>query len=228
MRKPPLIATLLTLVSVIILCSLGTWQIKRLAWKTEIIDNLNAAYKNQTDPQTFTPQSLNEQQFAYGTVTGIARPDKAILLGPRTFNKKIGHHLIIPIIKDNKTYLINLGWTAHPLDTLPIRHIKNKSFTVTGLARAPEWNSFTPENRPDQNLWYKPDIAEIATIKNLPNPAPYIIYADHINYKLDAQFPKHERWHPKNDHAGYATFWFSMALALLAIFYLRFMHTKNK
>ena len=37
MRRPPLLPTILTLVSVIILCWLGNWQLQRLHWKQGLL-----------------------------------------------------------------------------------------------------------------------------------------------------------------------------------------------
>ena len=216
MRKPPLIATLLTILSIIILCSLGTWQLKRLQWKTNLVNNLNAAYDAPTD---LTPNSLENAQFAFGTIRGTLAPNKAILIGPRISSnpdKKIGAHIIAPLITSNTTYLINLGWTDKPLEGLDL---PTSNFQATGLARKPDWNSFTPDNNPDKEEWYKADIRQIAAVKNLANPAPYIIKIH------DAKQP---RWQPANNHAYYVFFWFSMAGILCVIYWLRFLRSSSE
>jgi surfeit locus 1 family protein len=222
LKNPPLLPTIFMLLGIIILCSLGTWQLQRLHWKKDILNTLNAAYNSDTT-QTLTANSLTNVQFAFGSVSGSLLPEKAILLGPRTHDGKIGNHLIVPLQTPETSYLINLGWTDQPLENItPIISNLTPPVTVTGLARTPDWNNFTPENLPDEDLWYKADINEIAQVKNITNPAPYIIHAESTNYKMDAQFPKNDRWQPKNDHATYTAFWFSMAFVLLIIYGLRF------
>jgi surfeit locus 1 family protein len=209
---------------VIILCGLGTWQLKRLAWKTGIIKSLNAAYNN---PETLplTPESLSTQDFVYGSVTGTFIPDKALLLGPRIQDGEIGNHLIVPLITSaNTSTLINLGWTSEPLSSFQLPTAK---IQISGLARKPDWNSFTPDNNPAEDKWYKGDITEIATLKNIENPASYMLYADKTSIKIENNLPNNPRWEPQNDHAGYAIFWFSMALALLVIYWLRFVKSPD-
>ena len=216
----PFWATTLTLIGIAILCTLGTWQIQRLAWKTDIIEKLEAAYEGENS-QALDIKKLEEGTFTYGRVSGIFMPHKALLLGPKTKDQKIGYDLIVPVKQKNTTVLVNMGWTDEALKDLPIYHLKNKRVWFEGLARTPGWNSFTPDNVPAENLWYKPDIQNIAAAKALKNPAPFILYAENASHKFDAAFPNNTRWEPKNDHLQYAVFWFVMAGVLAIIYGLR-------
>lgn len=226
--KLPFWATTLTIIGLGILCTLGTWQLKRLAWKEDILQKLNTAYEgNQSTPLDFTALQENNTDYAYGQITGTFKPDKAILLGPITKNKEIGKNLIVPVITDQGTVFINMGWTDQPLESLPIHHVQNKNIRIEGLARKPGWNTFTPNNEPQNDLWFKPDLNEISEIKDLKNPIPYMLYAQSTSYKFDAAFPNNDRWQPNNDHLQYAIFWFTMACALLVIYILRFTVKKK-
>lgn len=217
-RKIPFWATLLTLCGVIILCALGSWQLQRLEWKRGIIAQLESAYAREGDQ---APDFA--ANYSYGRVSGIFLPSKAILLGPRTRDGKIGNDLIVPLQMKNETLLVNMGWTDAALDKLPIHHLESKNVSFTGLLRAPNWNRFTPENLPEKDIWYRADIDEIAAAKNLENPLDKIFYAESTNYKFDAAFPNNERWQPRNDHLQYAIFWFTLAGALVAVYALRFL-----
>ena len=42
--KLPVWGTILTVIGVVVLCTLGTWQLDRLAWKKDLIAKLDAAY----------------------------------------------------------------------------------------------------------------------------------------------------------------------------------------
>lgn len=218
----PLTATILMLIAIAILCGLGTWQLKRLAWKQDIIAKLDAAYSSTINPQPLSAKGIANKDFTFGQITGQLIPAKAILMGPRTYDKKIGSHIIIPLVsQEGTTTLINLGWTDQKdLNTLSID--QTKPITITGLARIPYWNSFTPDNSPETDEWYKPDIQEIAATKNLLNSAPYIVYAETLSRTVGKNLPNHTRWYPKNNHANYATFWFAMAGVLLIIYWIRF------
>ncbi len=220
--KLPFWATIMTVLGIAVLCTLANWQLQRLAWKSEIIAKLDAAYESENS-KPLDIENFEDGDFTYGHVSGTFLPHKALLLGPRTKDEKIGNHLIVPLKQKNATILINMGWTEWNLEELPIHHLKNKKVWFEGLARAPYWNSFTPDNVPKQDLWYKPDIHNIATAKDLKNPAPFILYAEHASHKFDAAFPNNKRWSPNNNHLQYAIFWFTMALTLAVIYVLRFL-----
>ena len=220
--KPPFWATLFTILGLFILCTLGTWQLQRLAWKNEIISKLESAYENVES----TPINLEEitaGEFTYGRINGIFMPDKAILLGPRTSNKKIGNDLLVPLKVGNGTLIVNMGWTSGPLNEQPIHHLKGKKVWFEGLIRTPKWNAFTPENLPEKDAWYKADTKEIANAKGLNAPFPFILRAETASHKFDAKLPNNQRLLPNNNHLQYAFFWFAMAVTLASIYTLRFI-----
>jgi surfeit locus 1 family protein len=224
-RKPPFWATLFTLLGIGVLCSLGVWQLQRLSWKQEIIERLNAAY-DTVHSERQAPEidfgTMQESDFRYGRAQGIFMADKALLLGPKTRDGKIGYDLIVPLATKQGTLLVNLGWTTEKgLDY--IRYHDGRAMSFAGLARRMHWNAFTPANKPQENLWYKPDITEIAKAKNLENPLPFFLFAEESHTKFDAPFPNNERWQPNNNHLQYAIFWFTMAGALIVVYILRFL-----
>ena len=226
LRRPPLAALLLALLGVAILCGLGTWQLQRLQWKNEILAKLETAYAEQ-DAQPLDTENFGPRDFRYGRVSGIFRTDKALLLGPRTRNGKIGNDLLVPFDLGNTTIIVNMGWADGTLASQPIHHLNGRQVWFEGLARAPDWNAFTPENDPARNVWYRADTQAIANAKNLGSTLPFILYAERASHKFDAAFPNNERWQPNNNHAQYAMFWFSMAGILIVVFALRFIFIKH-
>lgn len=223
MRKPPFWATFLTFCGICVLCTLGAWQYQRMGWKHDILTKLEAAYEtSQSEAIDF--QSIEKDDFAYGRATGIALGDKAFLLGPTVKDKEIGKNLILPLKTNQGTVLINMGWSAAPLEQQPIQALNGKRIWVEGRARAPHWNSFTPDNDPDNGLWFKPDIEEIAALKDLKDPIPFILYAQATSHTFSNNaYPNNARWAPQNNHLQYTLFWFAMAFALAAIYGLRFL-----
>ena len=226
LKKPPLMATIFALLALIILCKLGLWQIERLHWKLDILARLDAAYaKAGPDSPPLDFSKADQDDFLYGKVQGIWRPGKVLLLGPRVKDGKIGADVIAPLqMADGREILINLGWSGEKDKTrLPIYADKGRRVVFSGLARKMDWNAFTPDNRPDKDEWYKPDIAEIAAVKGLRDPLPLFLFADYSSAKLGGGLPDNERWQPRNEHLNYAIFWFSMAGVLAVIFTLRFV-----
>lgn len=190
---------------------LGNWQLERLAWKTDIIDALQNAYENPTD---LTWQDLNQDGFIYGKLTGTLQADQIIFLGPKTnTNSEIGYHAIVPIQTKRGMLLGNFGWVETQEMSVP----KARQVTVTGLVRKPEWNRFTPNNSPENNVWTKPNIAEISEFLGLENVASTMIYIEETQPELKEFEPHPKGWFPRNKHAQYASFWFFMAFVMVII-----------
>jgi surfeit locus 1 family protein len=223
----PFWATLLTILGVVILCILGSWQIQRLTWKNDIIAKLESAYKNPLESPALS--ELKEDGFIYASIKGRFLFDKSILLGHTIQDEQPGQFLITPLQTKQGTLLINMGFnpSTEKLEDHFLKSYTGENITFTGLIRKPHWNSFTPENVPENDIWYRPDIFQIATAKDLKNPIPFMMYADSASQKFDAQFPNNTLWQPNNNHAQYAFFWFTLAGALVVIYVLRFLKRNN-
>ena len=222
-KKIPFWATLFTLLGLIVLCTLGTWQLQRLAWKQEILNKLDAAYENPTQNPDLS--KLAKDEFVYASIRGRFLFNKAILLGHTIKDEQPGQFFIIPLDTGKGTLLVNMGFNPNdqPLKDHFLRHYNRQYITFSGIIRKPEWNSFTPENNPEENIWYRTDITQIAEAKDLERPIPFVMYAQSASRKFDAQFPNNTRWEPNNNHMQYALFWFAMAGALIVIYILRFL-----
>jgi len=201
-------AYILMIGALLMLCLLGTWQLQRLAWKETIIRDLKNAYSH---PGNLNWDDLAQDQFMYGQIDGHIIAQKTVFLGPKTnANSEVGYHAIIPVQTDKGIILGNFGWVR----TQEIQAPQRKEVSVTGLVRRPEWNTFTPNNSPENNIWTKPDISEMAQALNLKNVAPNMIYVEKVNPALTV-FEQHEKgWLPRNKHAQYAGFWFFMAFLM--------------
>ena len=206
--------------AIFILLSLSYWQVKRLQWKQNIIEHLDTQYQQDPVPiATFDMlQDLNTQELPllYGQITGRFFFDKEVLWGPKTLNGKIGYNIITPLQLTSGEYvLVHRGWVenkTHQTQEL------NRAITITGIFRKPEWNRFTPNNNPAENIWTKPDIAEISQIKNLEPTAPVLLYAHEMSKNDDAVTLNQDKWYPRNKHKQYAIFWFVMALVFIGVF----------
>lgn len=225
------LALILFLGGFIVLCTLGFWQLQRLEWKRGIISKLDQAYSTTESaplPLALEDGSDLNDVYRYGRVDGIFLARKALLLGPRTQNGQIGNDLIVPVrIADGRTVFVNMGWTPYVLQEQPIYHLDGQHVWFTGLARRARWNSYTPENKPDQDIWYRPDLEEMAASRGLDDIYPLMLYAERASHKFDAAFPHNERWYPRNQHLQYAWFWFAMATAWAGVFILRFLAIKK-
>ncbi|MGZ9109197.1 MAG: SURF1 family protein [Micavibrio sp.] len=232
MKKPPLWATLFTIFGVLILCGLGTWQVKRLHWKEALLQNIDATY--QIDPlsnpqtiETLNAATLRKELYLRGSVRGQFLKDKYVRSSPRPLDGKPGNHLYMPLqLEGGGTVLVNRGWV--PAGPLAVE-TPDGTITVAGLFKEPgKGNIFTPPNIPEQRAWYKMDLAQIADVKGLSGLSSYVLYAESGGNADTPPIPIDVRVAVNNNHLAYAIFWFTMAGVLLVIYVLRFIVRERK
>jgi surfeit locus 1 family protein len=227
-RPFPVIATILTLAGVATLGSLGHWQQERLAWKTALQSNLDAEFAKNADatPLTFADLALKDtSDVKRGVLTGkLDFAHQISLAGQIVDGKPVYHHLVPLLLKTGEPVFVVMGYSgsATLLSEPSTRANPDK---VTGTARLPQWNRFTPPNNPAKNTWFRADPTEMAAALGLAKPAPALFYAEWHGYKLDAM-PRVPVEHKlRNEHRNYMFFWYAMAVVLALIYFLRFWRT---
>lgn len=235
MRTPPLTAVFFTLISVMILCALGSWQIQRLHWKEDLLKEIDAVWS--APPALLNAANILREheagkRFLYGSVQGVFLQEKSIRVAPRVLNEQQGAHLIMPFqLDDGAVIFVNRGWVPLEKDKTGAGHsaTMHQSTRVTGMLRLPDDpNYFTPKNIPEKNMWYTIAPDEIAKPLNLKGVLPLILVEQAQNKMPDGKFPIAigDKPHLNNNHLSYALFWFSMAGILIGIFILRFVTLK--
>jgi surfeit locus 1 family protein len=202
--------------ALITLLGLGSWQLKRLEWKSNIIDQLHNVYAVEAETALFSFNDLkitnNDLPILYGSVEGEFDYSREILVGPRPFDGEVGYQVVTPLaFRKDGHILINRGFISidqqdQILTTQPTGRIK-----ISGLIRKPDWNKFTPNNSPENNIWTKFDINQIAEVKEITPIAPLMMYAEKSSKDFGILKLQSMRWMPRNKHQQYATFWFTMA-----------------
>ena len=151
--------------------ALGTWQVFRLGWKTELI----ARFEDRLirEPLPLPPQidPLAIKEFDYRRVhaTGRFRHDQEMLIGPRMHDGNNGYLVVTPLEREGEgtTILVNRGWIPRKLYRQADRTegLPTGQTTVQGLLREP-WkkNIFTPDNKPEKGQFYFPDVAQMAQV----------------------------------------------------------------
>lgn len=149
---------------------LGSWQVQRLGWKSELIAKFEDRLIRDPLPlpPTIDPAAVQDFDFRRVTATGRLRHDQEMLIGPRMRDGTDGYMVITPLERENgTTVLVNRGWIdkAHRSqrtrpDGLPMGEV-----TVEGLLREP-WkkNMFTPDNQPEKGMFYFPDVKQMAEL----------------------------------------------------------------
>lgn len=224
--KPPFWATIFTILSLVILCSLGTWQMQRLHWKQNLLQELvdaRASTPDTLDIATITATTFDDDLVKYVTVTGHFIKNSGIFIGPRTWQGQNGyHHVAILASTKNDRLIINRGWI--PAGKKTDVNLPDGAVTITGLLRHPDpGNFFTPANDPAAGHWFSINPRQIAAFQKLDNVVPTILYAEQESGTEDLPVQDALRWEPPNNHFGYAVFWYSMAVILMLIYWLRFI-----
>lgn len=220
-----LAALLLFMIGLSTLVALGTWQYQRLQWKNALIADLNSQYdflpqKSSVLTISKMEQALAEQErpFVVDKVSGKFLRDKIVFVGPSSRNTVSGYDVIAPLAIDDGTLLVHLGWVKE--DDRRALPLPRGTVMVNGVARLPDYSSFTSQNSPDNELWFQTDIEQIAQARRLKNIAPLVFYANDIEPSIAGIDMPTERWLPRNKHFQYMMFWFGMAGAWIIVFTL--------
>lgn len=139
-----------------------------------------------------------------------------MLIGPRIHEGEDGYLVVTPLERPGgSTILINRGWIpkarkAH--DSRP-EGLPTGEVTVEGLLREP-WkkNMFTPENKPEKDQFYFPDVKQMAA---LTGAAPVWV-EETMAMNLHEAYTREEKGIPlgrpaevnlRNNHAQYIFTW---------------------
>ncbi len=223
--------TLLSIVGLAVLLGLGTWQMRRLAWK----DGLIAQIAERTKA---TPISLDEalQRAAAGKdieylrirTDGRWRHDKEQYLwtpeksGP-------GWQVFTPLLTPSGTQLIvNRGFVADAdRDRARRPEPGDTAIRLVGLLRRPEARAaFAPDNDPVRNRWYWRDFEGMKKAMELDGgarTAPYFLDAEPSTPEVTKANPRLPRGGATrldlpNSHLQYALTWYGLALTLVGVY----------
>ncbi len=224
---------LLTVLALIVLIGLGTWQLIRLAEKDQQTAQIEASL---SAPPVLVPSSsewaaLKPADYDYRRVslTGQFQHDKEALVfgfisvGNRGDTRE-GFFALTPfVLADGSTIIVNRGFVPQELRDQSKRPegLIQGTVTLTGLMRAPEKKgSFTPEDEPAKNLFFTIDPLSIAHARQIEQAAPFIVDADKSG--PSGQWPEggHTVVALVNNHLQYAITWFALALGLAGVFFV--------
>jgi surfeit locus 1 family protein len=218
--QPPLSAMICALLAFTILIGLGTWQIKRLEWKTALLAEISARMEKPPVP---LPEKLDNPaswEYRRATMTGHFIYNHEFLIKPRTLDGVSGYHMLVPFARlSGGTVMVNRGWISDELMTKAYR--PQDTIQIEGIIQLPHKSYWTPPNAPQKNDWYWPDVGAMAAAAQLKNVAPVIFT---ISTAKPGVYPVagEVELNIPNDHKQYAIFWFLMAFASQVIFFLRF------
>ena len=195
---------------ILILLSLGAWQLYRLNWKLDLINEIENSLKNIP----IELSKADKKNYLRIKTSGNVDFDKQIYLYNLNENGNPGFEVINPVLIDNENYLINRGWINFDQKEKSEINLFDETNIIGTLKLQTKANSFKPENDIEKNYWFTLDRDDIFSYTG-KKFSKYIIY---INGDYKMPEPKVITANISNNHKKYAITWFSMAISILLIY----------
>ncbi|HRD75157.1 MAG TPA: SURF1 family cytochrome oxidase biogenesis protein [Hyphomicrobiaceae bacterium] len=236
-----LLLTVLTLGALAVLLALGTWQLRRKAWKEAVIAAVAA--RASAPPlsgeaiahRTCRPLSEVglEVSCEFIPVRLIGRFDHArerhVYTSQATRSDGSGgpgYWIMTPLLlADGRTYIVNRGFVPNRMKDPASRGGGNApgETEVIGLLRSSEPRTmFMASNDPGKNVWFLRNVGELYPdlAANSGGPENKSVFIDQISAGRGGQLPVPTGGDISisNRHLEYALTWFGTAAALLGTF----------
>ncbi len=213
--------------------SLGNWQVRRLAWKEDLIARVterpSGPVRDLPTASAWPGIDIAAEEYRPFRLEGRFLNDREALVftsipDPHGRYGGPGFWVVTPFaLTGGGTVLVNRGFVPQGKERPADRggEPAGGTVTVTGLLRPDETRGFfTPNDAPEQNIFYARDIAAIAAAKDLSPPvAPFSIDL------VAAESPPgglpqsgETRMVFPNNHLQYAVTWYGLAAGLFAVF----------
>ncbi len=195
----------LWVIAILGLLALGTWQVRRLAWKRMLIAQVEArlAASPVSAPRNVGP----DDAYMRVAAAGVFERGKDSFVQASTVQGP-GWWVLTPLrTAEGRAILINRGFVPRRVTVPPPKG----QVRVTGLLRLTEpEGGFLRSNDPAADRWYSRDVATIAARRGLGDAARYFIDADRgvpggpIGGLTVVRFA--------NNHLPYAITWYILAI----------------
>lgn len=220
--------TLLTVVTLPLLLTLGFWQLNRADEKRDILNQLESRKQLAPVPIDSVSVGTNDLAFLPVQITGTIDQEHMFLLDNRVYNGLVGYDLVVPFAHQQANgeplwVLVNLGWLQAPnrREQLPeLPPLPNGVVTIDVEIYIPPGDAYVLAEQQLEKEWPQViqtvDVTAIATLLGegfYPHQLR-IIETTHLGLPID--------WTAINvtpqKHIGYAVQWFGMALGLVIWF----------
>ena len=195
---------------ILTLLSLGFWQIYRLNWKLDLIEQIENSLKN--DPVELS--NIEKKNYLRIKTSGEIDFDNQIYLYNLNDAGKPGFEVINPIKIGDENYLMNRGWIPFEKKDLPEINLVDQNKIVGTLMLQTKASTFKPENDIEKNYWFTLNREDIFKFTGR-NFSEYVIY---LNGEFKIPKPRVITAKISNNHKKYAITWFSMAISILLIY----------
>jgi len=231
------LALILVPAALVILLSLGTWQVNRLHWKETLLADISERSRGPAVGIADVERQLSAGEaidYRHATATGRYLNDKERHF-LATFEGESGFYVYAPLeLADGRYLFVNRGFVPYDRKdpaTRPGSQLDGEQ-TVTGLARAElteKPSSLVPDNDEKANIFYWKDLDRMAASVGLPEDRVLPFFLDADATPVAGGFPKGgvTQIDLPNNHLQYAITWYGLALALVAVTLAGFFRRKS-
>ena len=219
----------------LVLCvflALGSWQVKRLFWKLDLIarvdQRVHADPTLAPGPTQWSEVQAGSHEYLHVRLSGTYLYDKTARVQAASIFGS-GYWIITPLRSaDGSITFINRGFVTGSAPASETAVDASAIVDVRGLLRMSEpGGGFLRHNTPGEDRWFSRDVAALAASRQLSNVAPYFIDADaDITATSNAMLSESQKLSAgvpiggltvvsfPNNHLVYALTWYALALMM--------------
>ncbi|MCW2308199.1 SURF1 family protein [Rhodobium gokarnense] len=218
-----------TLIGLVILISLGNWQVRRLAWKEDLIATIHTRVVSEpVSLETALAAWKKTGDIAYQPVRVAGTFDHSHEFHVNSTDKgEVGWNVYTPLVTDDgHTVLVNRGFVPYDKKEPETRAEGEVEGPVAfvGLARTPlaeKPNYFVPDNDVSGNVFYWRDFATMAKQAGIAGDSGLVpFFVEVREMDVPGSWPRGgvTRVTLPNNHLQYAVTWYGLALTLVGVF----------
>ncbi len=225
------IPALAVIVGVLVLTSLGVWQVQRLQWKEAMLARIAALQGAPPEPLGVVLNRLGEGGRPEVGQVDFVRVQTVCPTLQQTptlhlyavLGGVMGRRLITacPIKAGRfRTLLVDRGFVPDetPMTNAPPRGPTLEAPLIGVLRTPPEHGWLTPASDPAKNDWRARDVPAMAEALRAPSPAPVFLMLETPRPQSGVPMPAAVPTDIPNNHLGYALTWFGLALGLIGVY----------
>ena len=216
--------TLLVILFLPILVSLGFWQLSRAEEKRQRL----LVYQQQQDiPAINLLDNMSRQDLApyqLVRISGYYDHNHYWLLDNRSRGGQAGYEIIMPLVADKLRLLVNRGWLPASMrrEELPLVSTPEDEVTIEGYLYPIEANPFIKHSQSDLDLAWPRRVLQLEA-KAAGEALGSEVYPQLLRIDSNSPGAFTTDWKLINSgpekHLGYAVQWFALSLALLILYF---------
>jgi cytochrome oxidase assembly protein ShyY1 len=214
----------ITLVMLVVLLGLGTWQLQRKSWKEALIATLDRRLNDAPialpPPSEWAGMTAQNSEFTRVRLHVEFRGagDALVFAGASSIRddvKGVGYFVFSPArLPDGKQVAVNRGFT--PERSYPAAAGQQDIVGYLRWPESPSW--FAAAHDTAGEIWTVRDPKAMAALKHWGPVAPFYIEQESPVPPGGVPHPAPLKVHLRNEHLQYAITWYGLAAALMAVF----------